>query len=578
MIETEPPRRVALYARYSTDMQNPLSIRDQFAICRDFVAKKGWVVVKEYHDEQLTSASPFRDGYQALLSDLDQDSFDIVVAEAMDRLTRDPEDSAQLYQRANFAGVILHMLAEGEMDLLKIGIAGIQGSHFLQGITQRTRRGLIGKIKDGKSAGGRSYGYRPKPLFKANGERDGSDLDIVPEQALVIRRIFREFADGKSPIQIAGALNEAGIAAPRGRGEGSGHWKQNTINGNRKRGTGILNNELYIGRRVWNRQSYTRHPITRKRVARPVPESEWLCHEVPHLRIIDDELWEAVKTRQDALSAKRARITPTKGDKRGASVSQALRRRKYLLSGLLTCSQCGGNLTVAGKGERRRYYCANAKEKGRSVCEGMPGVKEIEAAGAILGCLEHGLLQDEAYAHFAAQVDRKLRAGLTGAANALQLHDKKIRELEKRHAGYLDAVANGQYSPAVIEALNKVDAELKELRARREDLVPAPIELPPDLPEMYRQYVRNLTKTLTEEDVAGAAGDELHRLIDRVFVRWDEDHGVHELEVEGDLVEMLKRSKPDQGPGFEYHERSLKLVAGVGFGQEPTHQELRIFI
>ena len=33
-------------------------------------------------------------------------------------------------------------------------------------------------------------------------------------------------------------------------------------------------------------------------------------------------------------------------------------------------------MTVAGKGERRRYYCANAKEKGASVCTGMPGVKD----------------------------------------------------------------------------------------------------------------------------------------------------------------------------------------------------------
>ncbi|MDV7145883.1 recombinase family protein [Tropicimonas sp. TH_r6] len=366
MIEIEPPKRVALYARYSTDMQSPLSIRDQLSFCRDFAAKKNWVVVKEYHDEQLTSASPFREGYQALLADIDRSAFDVVVAETMDRLTRDPEDGAQIYKRAEYAGVTLHMLAEGEMDLLKVGFAGIQGSQFLHAISQRTRRGLIGKVKDGKSAGGRAYGYRPKPLFKANGKPDGSDLEIAAEEALIVKRIFREFAEGKSPIQIAGALNQAGIPSPRGRGEGSGHWKQNTINGNRKRGTGILNNELYIGRRVWNRQTYVRHPITRKRVARPVPEDDWLSEEVPHLRIIDDELWKAVKTRQDDLSAKRGGITPTKGDTRGASASQAVRRRKYLLSGLLTCHRCGGNSTVAGKGERRRYYCANAKEKGRS--------------------------------------------------------------------------------------------------------------------------------------------------------------------------------------------------------------------
>ncbi len=76
-------------------------------------------------------------------------------------------------------------------------------------------------------------------------------------------------------------------------------WGQSTINGNRKRGAGILNNELYIGRLVWNRLLYIKDPETGKRVSRPNPESEWVIQEVPELRIIDQDLWEEVKARQE---------------------------------------------------------------------------------------------------------------------------------------------------------------------------------------------------------------------------------------------------------------------------------------
>ncbi|WP_247381795.1 MULTISPECIES: recombinase family protein [unclassified Bradyrhizobium] len=64
-------------------------------------------------------------------------------------------------------------------------------------------------------------------------------------------------------------------------------WGPSTIHGNPKRGVGILNNELYVGRLVWNRLRYLKDPDTGKRVSRLNPESEWVVQEVPEMRIID---------------------------------------------------------------------------------------------------------------------------------------------------------------------------------------------------------------------------------------------------------------------------------------------------
>ncbi|WP_342742192.1 recombinase family protein [Sulfitobacter marinus] len=74
--------------------------------------------------------------------------------------------------------------------------------------------------------------------------------------------------------------------------------RQTTINDNRERGTGILNNELYIGRRVWNRLRYSKHPETGKRVSRLNPQEDWITFEVPELRIVEQSVWESAKERQ----------------------------------------------------------------------------------------------------------------------------------------------------------------------------------------------------------------------------------------------------------------------------------------
>ena len=103
----------------------------------------------------------------------------------------------------------------------------------------------------------------------------------------------REFADGRSPRDIAVELNREGIPGPQGR-----TWGPSTIYGNWQRGTGILNNELYVGRLVWNRQRFVKDPTTGKRQARLNPQAEWVIQDVPALRIVEQELWDAVKARQ----------------------------------------------------------------------------------------------------------------------------------------------------------------------------------------------------------------------------------------------------------------------------------------
>ena len=119
------------------------------------------------------------------------------------------------------------------------------------------------------------------------------EREIVPDEARIVDQIFREFIAGASPKQIAKNLNRERVPGPFG-----GAWSPSTIYGNAKRGTGILNNELYVGRLIWNRLRYVKNPDTGKRVSRLNPTSEWMSREVQELRIVQDDLWTAAKSRQ----------------------------------------------------------------------------------------------------------------------------------------------------------------------------------------------------------------------------------------------------------------------------------------
>src|SRR5262245_33573930 len=264
--------------------------------------------------------------------------FDVVLAESLDRFSRDQEDTAGLFKRLTFAGVNIVTIAEGDITHLHIGFKGTMNALFLKDLAEKTHRGLRGRVEDGKSAGGLCYGYRVVKTLNAGTVTTG-EREIDPEQAAVVERIFRDFVAGVSPEAIVKLLNREGIPGPF-----RGSWSPSTIHGNAKRGTGILNNELYVGRMVWNRLRYVKNPDTGKRVSRLNPPNEWIAKSVPALRIISDEVWEAAKNRQRATR----RAVAESGN-----IGRA-RRPQYLFSGLTKCGVCGSGFIMAGT---NRLWC-----------------------------------------------------------------------------------------------------------------------------------------------------------------------------------------------------------------------------
>jgi site-specific DNA recombinase len=288
--------RAAIYARYSSDLQSTASIEDQIRLCRERVAHENGTAIEVYTDYAISGSSlKNRPGIRALLNDAKSRRFDYVIAEALDRISRDQEDIASIYKRLRHADIRLVTLAEGEISELHIGLKGTMNALFLNDLAHKTRRGQRGRVEAGKIPGGNSYGYQIVRRVLDDRSVTTGEREIDAEQAAIIRRIFKEYTEGMAPRRIAARLNHEGVESPRG-----GQWNASTINGNRQRRNGILNNDLYIGRITYNRQRFVKDPETAKRVARPNPEHQWVIREVPHLRIVDDELWgraQAIKQR-----------------------------------------------------------------------------------------------------------------------------------------------------------------------------------------------------------------------------------------------------------------------------------------
>jgi site-specific DNA recombinase len=148
--------RAAIYARYSSNRQSEASIEDQVRMCRKLIDDRGWGEVLVYSDAAISGASTLRPGYQKMLEDARNGAFDVLVAEALDRLSRDQEDVAGLYKQLSFAGVTLVTRSEGEVNELHVGLKGTMNALFLKDLAEKTRRGIEGCVLDGKSGGGRA--------------------------------------------------------------------------------------------------------------------------------------------------------------------------------------------------------------------------------------------------------------------------------------------------------------------------------------------------------------------------------------------------------------------------------------
>ncbi|KXV23391.1 recombinase family protein, partial [Gluconobacter japonicus] len=546
--------KVVLYARYSSDNQRDASIKDQLRACRDYADTQGWTIIDSYSDRAISGASLIRPGIQELIADANSGRFQILLTEAMDRLSRDQEDIAGLFKRMSFAGVKIVTLSEGEINHLHIGLTGTMNALYLKELANKTRRGLRGRVELGKSGGGLCYGYDVVKQRDSHGETICGERAINDEQAQIVRRIFRDYADGKSPKAIALSLNAEGHRGPL-----SGAWSPSTINGNRERGTGILNNELYIGRLVWNRLRYIKDPSTGKRVSRLNPESEWVLQDVPDLRIIEQDLWDAVKERQSKMTWSQ------KNRGSGVHPLNALQRPTHLLTGLIKCGCCGGGFSMISK---HHLGCSTARNKG--TCENRLTIRRDVLEKSVLNGLRTQMMDPALFKEFCDEFTREInRLRMEKGADLVALKSElpKInRELDKAVQAILDGVPGSRLK----DRIGQLEARKAEIETRLADAPTQPPLLHPNMAELYRQKIAMLHDSLQTEVSGTRTVEAIRSLITRI--RLIPENGELGIFLEGDLAAMLgfasNRKSAMHHPDAGVLDKFLvqgSMVAGAGF-------------
>jgi DNA invertase Pin-like site-specific DNA recombinase len=196
-----------------------------------------------------------RAGLQSLLRDARAGKFNAVLSEALDRLSRDQADIATIFKRLEFAGVEIVTLSEGRIGILDVRVRGTMNRLYSIETGNKVRRGQGNRVKEGKAAGGIPYGYDLVRRIDDRGQLIRGERMINLRRAQIVRQIFQLYAAGRSPRAIAHKLNKGGVPGPAGRG-----WTPSTIVGDRRKRTGILNNEVYIGQVSWNRRTYVKSP------------------------------------------------------------------------------------------------------------------------------------------------------------------------------------------------------------------------------------------------------------------------------------------------------------------------------
>lgn len=503
-------RRAALYGRYSTDLQSERSISDQFTICRKFAEAQNAEVVVTYEDKGISGATiAARPDIQRLIAAAERKEFDWVIVEHPDRLSRDIADLSTLRKRLAFLGIELRAVNTGGHALTTVDVAvhGLVAQMSREETQKKVRRGMEPRAREGMSMGGRAYGYRVPEL--AEGIFHIGRLEIDQAEAKVVVRIFNEFINGKTPRQIAYGLNRDKIAPPRGK-----QWNASTINGSGQRGSGILRNEKYVGRLVWNKNRMLLDDRTGKRISRVNSQNERVVADGSVPPIVPLEVFEKAQ----AIIERKARAQAVNGFTRAP---------KRLLSGKLRCEVCGGGMSSNGKDRsgRVRIQCTNHAESG--TCPD-PKTHYLDTIEQEVVALLRGVLQKpERVRKFVEEYQKERRRLMGDFINERSKVERRLSELHRTIERATEMMLDGQGDQRALDKrIKEAAAERDQLEARleilKEEAPDLKIEPHPALIKRHLDILGRLQPLLEQ----GAQADDpdlmiIRELVEHVIVKPD---------------------------------------------------------
>jgi site-specific DNA recombinase len=499
--------RAVLYARYSSEQQSAASVEDQFRVSRSRVQREGWTIVAEHFDDAVSGSTPLanRRGGKGLLADLMAMRFDVLVLEGLDRLSRDQVEQESVIRRMEHRGVRILGIADGYDSQhagrkIMRGVRGLLNEIYIDDLRHKTHRGQTGRVLGGYVAGGKSFGFSLVQELR-NDVHVGSRYVVDETEAPWVRRIFADYAAGKSAQSIAHELNALAAPTPRGN-----PWSTSAIYGSPNKGAGILNNILYIGRQIWNRSQWLKDPDTGARVRTERPRTEWLERDAPELRIVDQATWDAVRDRMD------------RG--RGEDGRKMSRPARTLFGGLMRCPHCTGSLVAT---DATYYGCAQRKDRGPTVCEGFT-IRRTIVDRVLTGVVREDLLSPAAAEAFARALSDEIERQADENGEMSLAQTKQRRELKTEVSRIVDAIAAIGHSDALITKLKAAEAALLKLQVLKPASRNALSDI--DAQKIFAAKLLRLGEELGKD--AGAARNAIEEIVGKIILEQrDEEVWAH---------------------------------------------------
>lgn len=517
----DPPQRAVVYARYSNEkLQKESSIADQLSLARTYAQQQGVSIVREYADKGRTSATMLgRPELMQLMQDAKAHKFDVVIVESLDRLSRDQADIHAINRQLTFHRVEIRTPGEGIATSIHVGLRGIVGEMFLKDLGNKVRRHHTGRALEGKIPGRVAYGYRAIP--GKPGERE-----IDAPTAAVVRRIFAEYAAEKGVKAICDDLNREGIPAQTGKS-----WNYASLNGGPR---ALLTNRLYVGELHWNNWTNIRNPDTGKVNKRRVPDKDRVVVRVPHLRIVDQAVFDAA----EALRLRRAAQLNIPA----YETRQPWARKATLLMDLVRCESCGAKMVRCNRARNgsARIMCYEARRNG--ACDHTKTYDMARLEAAVLDGLHEQLAHPEALADFVAEYHKERTTLERAARREKNDVQGELADIEASMMRLVTALEKGTLPEDMIvpklQALEVRRAGLKERRRLAEDRTNV-VELHPRAVEVYREAIATLHQHLQDGTLTPQATAAFRNLVERVVVKPTPKRAPYQFRLYGHLEALL---------------------------------------
>lgn len=386
-------KTAVIYARFSCSKQREASIEDQLRVCRDWCARERYAIVAEYCDHAISGRTDDRPQFQQMISNAGESA--IVLVYMMDRFSRDPFDAPIYKRELAQKGVRLVSALEAIPDSPE----GIIYEKLLEGLAAcesrktsiRTKRGMEGNALKCKTNGVRVYGYR-------SDEEDRYEVD--PEEAEVVREVFRRRISGEACNSIASDLAARGVRTYTGRP------CSHTMVYN------ILRNAKYRGIYSWG----------------------GIEKEGGMPRIIEDDVF---------FRAQRVR-----GRKVRANESWGV----FALSGRVVCAACGHNMPgVSGRGKGNVKYEYYACRK----CKEVKPVRKDWLEGETVSALREALSDPQE----ALRIAEMVLDGQDDTEERRKRAEKSIEDAERSLRNILKAVEEGIVVPGTKERIDQLEEQ-----------------------------------------------------------------------------------------------------------------------